>query len=142
MIVQRTDGLWMLSGSGGSGGGESDCCCQCVCVLPNLEHPGGFDTTSIFTIELPRPSLWLPTTDGSGECRVKAGSYDVAWEDSSGHWDRDLTATHIEFRDIDENIATPQSASGTIVMNWPNINGRITYRFTFDAVGSPVIPFP
>ena len=138
---QLFPGRWQKGGAGGSGGGSS-CCCTCVCVDPNMEHPGGFDTTSIFTVELPNPTFWEPTADGSGECRVKAGSYDVAWEDASEHWDRDLTASDIEFRNLDGDIETPQSATGTLVMDWPDIDGRITYLFTFDAVGTPVIPFP
>ncbi|MCR9199991.1 MAG: site-specific integrase [Planctomycetaceae bacterium] len=34
VIVQRTDGLWMLSSSGSSGGGSSCDCCQCICEEP------------------------------------------------------------------------------------------------------------
>lgn len=80
-------------------------------------------------------SSWIPTTDGSGEVRITSCQYTLVWDDTSARWEGIVFSGSIEFRDNAGVLAQPQSAGGTVIMDWENINGLFSVEFEFDATG-------
>lgn len=108
-------GYAVIGGGGPGSGGGSDCC-DCVSVVPNLVHPGGFDSVTQWKVKL-TSSITVPTSDAIGTAQMPPGEYVLDWDSGSSTWILDSAAA-VVVRDAANNAVTPSAVHADWSFVW------------------------
>lgn len=98
-----------------------------------MNHPGGFGTVRDWALSTANASGWSPTGDALGEIQLNPVNMSVAWDSATSTWRYDLQASDVSVRNNAGGTVTPNTVTGTAVMEWTGLANLFTVTITFDA---------